>query len=168
MQCTRRRFVVFFRLCIGGGNFSLNEGNLLPQVLHNFRPSSSRKVKRHCCRFHGPECHPWISRKCATWVLHHGQASVNKIACKSRVPLDRNLTMSQIHTNGHGVISVRPILNFPHQRDNNPNCRAPIENGILTSRSQPMDAEEANQLVQSLNQSAWGGAIRRSPSSGQS
>ena len=34
-------------------------------------------------------------------------------------------------------------------------------------RSQPMDENEANQVVRSLNQSAWGGAIRGSPSRSQ-
>lgn len=36
--------------------------------------------------------------------------------------------------------------------------------GHLMCSSQPMDEAEANQVVQSLNQSAWGGAIRSNPS----
>jgi hypothetical protein len=123
MRCTRRRFADFFRLCIGDGSFSLNEVNLLPLVLHNCRPSSWKKARRRCCRFHGPDCHPWISRKCATWVPYRGQTLVDKIACKCKVPLDRNLTINRIHKGECGVISVRRILNFLQQQDN-PSCRA--------------------------------------------
>ena len=40
----------------------------------------------------------------------------------------------------------------------------PIKTPQTNHRSQPMDETEANQVVQSLNQSVWGGAIQGSPS----
>ena len=76
--------------------------------------------------------------------------------------LIQNLTMNLSHKEEHGLILVRQTPKSPPLLFSRSCTVSQLLRELLltTNRSQPMDEDEANQVVQSLNQSAWQGAIR--------